>query len=584
MHDPHESRTARDPGMDIPIHILLVEDNPGDARLVSEMLADARAGTFVLVHIDSFTEALKRLTQQHFDIVLLDLILPDSRGLETLTRMQMAAPYIPIVVMSRMHDEALALQAVQHRAQDYLIKGQVDTQLLVRSLRYAIERKRAEERMQHMVTHDALTNLPNRMLFIDRLAQALIHAPRHDRMVAILLMNLDRFKRVNDTLGHPVGDLLLIAMADRLSEILRKGDTVSRLVGDEFALILDDIADADDVSGIAQKVSDSFAIPFEVVGHTLNVTASIGVSVFPEDCDNPATLLKNADLAMCRAKELGSGGYQRYSSAMNDNASHHLRLENKLCHALDRDEMFLRYQPQIDLITGKIVAVEALLRWQNPDLGLVSPAEFITVAEETGLITRIGEWVLRAACQQNKAWQTAGYPPIRMAVNLSARQFRQRQLIGTIHQVLSETGLDPGYLELELTESVMHGAETAAILQKLKDAGIHIAIDDFGMGYSSLSYLKRFPVTKLKIDQSFVQGIPDDADDMAITTAIVAMAHSLKLQVIAEGVETMKQQDFLRSLECHEMQGYYFNKPLPPSEINDCFSHNYHDRRLAAVH
>lgn len=584
MHDPHESRTARDPGMDIPIHILLVEDNPGDARLVSEMLADARAGTFVLVHIDSFTEALKRLTQQHFDIVLLDLILPDSRGLETLTRMQMAAPYIPIVVMSRMHDEALALQAVQHRAQDYLIKGQVDTQLLVRSLRYAIERKRAEERMQHMVTHDALTNLPNRMLFIDRLAQALIHAPRHDRMVAILLMNLDRFKRVNDTLGHPVGDLLLIAMADRLSEILRKGDTVSRLVGDEFALILDDIADADDVSGIAQKVSDSFAIPFEVVGHTLNVTASIGVSVFPEDCDNPATLLKNADLAMCRAKELGSGGYQRYSSAMNDNASHHLRLENKLCHALDRDEMFLRYQPQIDLITGKIVAVEALLRWQNPDLGLVSPAEFITVAEETGLITRIGEWVLRAACQQNKAWQTAGYPPIRMAVNLSARQFRQRQLIGTIHQVLSETGLDPSYLELELTESVMHGGETAAILQKLKDAGIHIAIDDFGMGYSSLSYLKRFPVTKLKIDQSFVQGIPDDADDMAITTAIVAMAHSLKLQVIAEGVETMKQQDFLRSLECHEMQGYYFNKPLPPSEINDCFSHNYHDRRLAAVH
>lgn len=584
MHDSHEPGTARDVGMDIPIHILLVEDNPGDARLVSEMLADARAGTFILVHIDSFTEALKRLTQQHFDIILLDLMLPDSRGLETLTRVQMAVPHMPIVVMSRMHDEALALQAVQHRAQDYLIKGQVDTQLLVRSLRYAIERKRAEERMQHMVTHDALTNLPNRMLFIDRLAQALIHAPRHDRMVAILLMNLDRFKRVNDTLGHPVGDLLLIAMAERLSDVLRKGDTVSRLVGDEFALILDDIADPADVSGIAQKVSDSFAAPFEIVGHTLNVTASIGVSVFPEDCDNPATLMKNADLAMCRAKELGSGGYQRYSSSMNDNASYHLRLENKLCHALDRDELFLRYQPQIDLITGKIVAVEALLRWQNPDLGLVSPAEFIAVAEETGLITRIGEWVLRAACQQNKAWQTAGYPPIRMAVNLSARQFRQRQLIGTIHQVLSETGLDPGYLELELTESVMHGAETAAILQKLKDAGIHIAIDDFGMGYSSLSYLKRFPVTKLKIDQSFVQGIPDDADDMAITTAIVAMAHSLKLQVIAEGVETMKQQDFLRSLECHEMQGYYFNKPLPPSEINDCFSHNYHDMRLVAVH
>ncbi len=583
MHDPHDLSTPHDPNMDAPIHILLVEDNPGDARLVSEMLADARTGKFILVHIDSFTEALKRLAQQHFDIVLLDLMLPDSRGLITLTHVQAAVPHMPIVVLSRLHDEALALQAVQHRAQDYLIKGQVDTQLLVRSLRYAIERKRAEERMHYMVTHDALTNLPNRMLFIDRLSQALIHAPRHDNMVAMLLMNLDRFKRVNDTLGHAVGDLLLIAAAARLSIMVRKSDTVARFVGDEFALIVDDVVNPADVAMLAQKLGDAFSEPFEIVGHTLNVTASIGVSIFPGDTDNPDTLLKNADLAMCRAKELRSG-FQLYSPMLNDGASHRLRLENKLCHALERDELFLRYQPQIDLVTGKIVAVEALLRWQNPDLGLVSPIEFIAVAEETGLITSIGEWVLRAACKQNKAWQTAGYPPIRMAVNLSARQFRQRHLIGTIHDALSETGLDPGYLELELTESVMHGAETAAILQKIKDAGIHIALDDFGMGYSSLSYLKRFPVTKLKIDQSFVQGIPDDADDMAITTAIVAMAHSLKLQVIAEGVETSRQLDFLRSLRCNEMQGYYFNKPLPPAEIKECFSRDYCERRVAAVH
>jgi len=270
---------------------------------------------------------------------------------------------------------------------------------------------------------------------------------------------------------------------------------------------------------------------------------------------------------------------------MNDKAAHRMKLENKHCRALDREELFLRYQPQIDLVTGKIVAVEALLRWQNPDLGLVSPGEFIAVAEETGLIVPIGEWVLRTACKQNRAWQAAGYPHIRMAVNLSARQFRQQQLISTIHEALRETDLDPGYLELELTESAMQGSETAAILHELKDAGIHLAIDDFGIGYSSLSYLKRFPVTKLKIDQSFVQGIPNDADDMAITTAVIALAHSLKLQVIAEGVETMKQLEFLRSLKCTDMQGYYFHKPLPPSEIEGCFAHDYHyEERATAVH
>lgn len=571
-----------EPNIGTPIHILLVEDNPGDARLVLEMLAEARTGNFALTHVDLFAEALKRLGEQHFDVVLLDLTLPDSRGLDTLTQVQTAVPHMPIVVLSGLHDEELALQAVQYRAQDYLIKGQVDTRLLVHSLRYAIERKRAEERLHHMATHDVLTNLPNRVLFMDRLTQALVHAPRHNRMVAVLFMDLDRFKRVNDTLGHAVGDLLLTAMADRLSTHVRESDTVARLGGDEFALILGDVADPTDVARVAQKINNSIFESFEIAGYDLNITTSIGVSIFPNDGDQPEVLLKNADLAMYRAKEHG-GGYQLYSPKMNDKASHRLELENRLCHALDRNELFLRYQPQIDLLTGKIIAVEALLRWQSPDLGLVSPSEFITVAEETGLIIPIGAWVLRAACEQNMAWQAAGFPPIRMAVNLSARQFRQQQLLSTINQVLSETGLDPKCLELELTESMMQGTETSDILNELENTGIHLVIDDFGMGYSSLSYLKRFPVTKLKIDQSFVQGIPDDADDMAITTAIVAMAHSLKLQVIAEGVETMRQLEFLRSLKCNEMQGYYFSMPLPPSEVEECFAQDYATLPLVSI-
>lgn len=564
-----------EPSIGAPIHILLVEDNPGDARLVLEMLAETRPGNFVLTHADLFAEALKRLGEQHFDIVLLDMTLPDSGGLDTLAQMQEAVPHMPIVVLTGLHDEALGLQAMQHRAQDYLIKGQVNSSLLVRSLRYAIERKRAEERLQYMVTHDVLTNLPNRVLFMDRLSHATVHARRRSHMVAVLFVGLDRLKRVNDALGHAVGDLLVAAMAKRLSAHVRESDTVARMVGDEFALILGDIVDPVDVARVAQKISSVISEPFEIEQHNLNITTSIGISVFPNDGETPEILLKNANLAMCRAKERGSG-YQLYSPKMNEKASRHLKLGNDLYRALDRAEMHLCYQPQIDLSAGKIIGVEALLRWKNPDLGLVPPSEFIAVAEETGLILPIGAWVLRAACAQGKAWQDAGYPPIRMAVNLSARQFRQQQLLGIITQVLNETGLDPDCLELELTESMMiHGTETSDILHGLKNAGIHIVIDDFGMGYSSLSYLKRLPVTKLKIDQSFVQGLPHDSDDIAITTAIIAMAHSLKLRVIAEGVETKEQLNVLRSLKCTEMQGYYFDKPLLPSEIEQCFAHNY---------
>ena len=429
-------------------------------------------------------------------------------------------------------------------------------------------RKRAEERLSYLAHHDALTNLPNRMLFIDRLGQALSRAPWHKRLAAVLFLDLDHFKRINDTLGHTMGDLLLKEVAKRLAQCSRQGDTVARMGGDEFTIILADIAHAQDVPKVAQKIIDIFSKRFVVGDHEIFITTSVGISLYPDDGEDPEALLKNADAAMYRAKEIGRNTYQYFSIDMNTKASERLALETDLRHALEREEFLVHYQPQVDLNTGQIIGMEALVRWQHPDLGLVPPAKFIPLAEDTGLIAPIGEWVLRTACAQNKAWQTAGLPPIRVGVNLSARQFQCQNLVEMIVRILKETGLDPTYLELELTESVLMQNTEAIIatLCELDAMGINISIDDFGTGYSSLSYLKRFPINRLKIDQSFVRDITTDPDDAAIVTAIITLAHSLKLKVIAEAVETEEQLAFLRSLNCDEMQGYLFSRPLPMDE------------------
>ena len=435
-------------------------------------------------------------------------------------------------------------------------------------IRDVTERKRAEERLSYLATHDALTNLPNRTLFIDRLEQAVSRAPWRKRLVAVLFLDLDHFKRINDTLGHNLGDLFLKAVAERLKGCVREGDTVARMGGDEFTVVLADIAETRDVPKIAQKVLDAFSKPFRVDGHELFTTTSVGISLYPNDGDNAEVLLKNADAAMYRAKEEGRNNYQHFSPAMNVRALEHLALENNLRYALEREELLLHYQPQVDLKTGRVIGMEALLRWQHPDLGLVSPAQFISLAEETGLIVPIGEWVLRTACAQNKAWQEAGLSPVRVSVNLSGRQFFQKNLFEMISRVIRETGLDPNSLELELTESfLMKKAESnIATLRELSAMMVRLSIDDFGTGYSSLSYLKHFPIHSLKIDQSFVRDITTDPDDAVIVTAIVTLAHSLCLKVIAEGVETKEQLEFLRSLQCDVMQGYLFSRPLPAEE------------------
>jgi diguanylate cyclase (GGDEF)-like protein/PAS domain S-box-containing protein len=440
----------------------------------------------------------------------------------------------------------------------------------VTAFRDITEMKRAEETIKHLAYHDPLTDLPNRTLFEDRLTIALAQARRKKRMLAVMFLDLDHFKVVNDTVGHAEGDKLLRSVGERLTGLVREGDTVARVGGDEFALLSAEVAHVDDAAEIAERVLEGFRRSWVLRGHEFHVTTSVGIAVYPGDGDDAETLLRNADTAMYRAKERGRDNYQLYTPAMNARIAERLAVENDLRHGLERGEFVVYYQPQVNIDTGQIVGMEALVRWQHPEQGLVLPAEFIPVAEETGLIVPLGEWVLRTACAQNRTWQEAGFPPLRVAVNLSARQFQQRNLIETVARVLKETGLDAHWLQLEITEGVaMQDADlTIAVLRDLRAMGVQISIDDFGTGYSSLSYLKRFPIDVVKIDRSFVRDITVDESDAAIATAVIDIAHNLKLKVIAEGVETEEQLAFLKKRRCDEMQGYLFSRPVPAREFH----------------
>lgn len=429
----------------------------------------------------------------------------------------------------------------------------------------------ANRQLHHQALHDALTGLPNRILLEDRISQAIAAASRSGRSFALMFLDLDRFKTINDSLGHHYGDKLLQAVAARISASLRNTDTVARIGGDEFVVLAGDIAGPQAATNIAQTLLSALALPVEVEGQEQNVLASIGISLYPEDGGTLRELMSNADSAMYHAKRMGRGNYQFFTPQMNAAASARLALEKALRRALDQQEFELHYQPKVDVKSGAVMGMEALLRWRHPERGLVPPAEFIPLAEEIGLIGPIGAWVLQTACRQNREWQRIGLPKLRVAVNLSAVQFRQQNLPEFVAGVLAETGLDASDLELEVTESVvMHNAKEAAqILEKLHAQGIHISIDDFGTGYSSLSYLKQFRLDTLKIDRSFVRDISSDADDAAIVRSVIALAHSLRLGVIAEGVETAEQLDFLESLDCDEYQGYLRSKPLAVADFEN---------------
>ncbi|MDP8984204.1 MAG: EAL domain-containing protein [Pseudomonadota bacterium] len=444
------------------------------------------------------------------------------------------------------------------------------------SVRIVQHRRRAAAHINYLAFHDSLTGLPNRLMLNDHLERALGRHRRADTPMAVLFVDLDRFKAVNDSLGYEIGDLLLHQVADRLRANSREGDIVARIGDDKFVVLIDNHSPDSDITGCAERLVERLSAPYMLGTKDCHITVSIGISVFPSDGNDSQALLKAADLAMYRAKQAGRNSFLFYSAAMNEQTVARLELESDLSHALQRGEFLLHYQPKVEAATGRITGLEALLRWKHPRRGLVPPLDFIPLAEETGLIIPIGEWVLATACARTKAWQEKGLPGLRIAVNLSARQFADPSLLKRLTGIIQASGLAPSSLELEITESAVmaHGERAATVIGKLKSIGVQIAIDDFGTGYSSLAYLKCFPINTIKIDRSFISDIPSDSGDKKITRAIIAMAHSLKLNVVAEGVETAEQLAFLRLQRCDEIQGYFLYHPIPEIAVEEVLELN----------
>jgi diguanylate cyclase (GGDEF)-like protein len=433
----------------------------------------------------------------------------------------------------------------------------------------ADEKTKADARIEYLASHDSLTRLPNREMFNGLLHHAIEAACRHRRRFAVLFIDLDRFKVINDSLGHDAGDILLVEIANRLRQTLRSSDVVARLGGDEFVVILEEAAESHDVERIASNLLSVLSQPLQLSGHECHATASIGIAMYPADGPDAQTLTKNADMAMYLAKEDGKNGFRFFTKEVKTQPIERLTLESALRRALERDQFALHYQPKVDMATGQITGVEALLRWTHPELGVLPPAQFIPLAEETGLIVPVGRWVLKEACAQNMAWQRGGLRPVSMAVNLSPRQFVDEHLLQDIDEALAASGMSAVLLQLEVTESmVMRNVSRAVkVLDAIQRRGIRLAIDDFGTGYSSMSLMKQFPIDTIKIDRSFVRDLPDDSEDKAIAQAIISMGKALGMTVVAEGVETAEQQTFLRDHACDEMQGFLFSKPLPPQQL-----------------
>ena len=559
-----------------PIRILFVEPPGRTADVFASAFLDFPV-PFDVLRVPGVVDAKRRCVSQTFDLVLIDAALEDPQDLEPLRGLAAQISSTPIILLTDAASESLAHQAVARgTAQDYLIKGHLGGRLLEQALLYAVERRRMlsalrQRRLREVrpLGLDRMTHLPNRAAFYDRLGDLLMMARQSAQMVSVLLVHLEGFKLVQDTLGARIGDPLLKEIADRLlgslKPVLKDHDLVARLSGEEFAIVLGNVGDMKEVSRAAESVIAAFSDPIKVSGLEFFISTTIGISLHPFDGTDAESMLHNADIALRRAKEQASDSYQFFLPAVNDQFLTRLELQNSLRMALARDEFVVYYMPQIDVKGGRIVGMEALVRWRHPTLGLVQPSDFIPLAEESGLILPIGERVLRTACAQGRAWQQSGLPPIRISVNFSARQFQHQNPVALVTRVLRETGLPPDQLELEITESAVMKDANAALgtLRSLKETGVHLSIDDFGTGYSSLSYLRSFPLHALKVDRSFVREITSRADDAAIVTAVIAMAHSLKLKVIAEGVETADHLSWLHDRDCDEVQGYHISKPVP---------------------
>ncbi len=559
--------------MSVPLRVLLVEDSADDAELVLRAL---RRGGYQPEHrrVDTPEDMARALDDYDWDIVLADYAMPRFSAFDALSMVQERGLDIPFIVISGTIGEEIAVQAMKAGAHDYLMKDNLARLVpaVERELREADERRArrvAEETVWHQAYHDALTGLPNRWLLVDRLTQAIAYARREGAHVALLFLDLDRFKLVNETLGHTVGDELLRLVADRLHEGLREGDTLARPGGDEFAVVLAGVEAPEEAARVAEDLVRRLDAPLRVQGRDFHLGATVGVALFPEHGQDPETLLKNAEAAMYAAKQEGGGTVRWYEPHMDTAVEDRLMLENELRRALRQDELVVYYQPQVSLTDGSLVGVEALVRWQHPERGLVPPMRFIPLAEETGLICPLGEQVVAKAAADVARLRAAGVALPRLAVNVSACQLRQPDVPRRLAELVRAAGVDPAMLEIEITESaLMQATETASeILRGLRGMGMRIAIDDFGTGYSSLTYLKRFPVDALKIDQAFTRQVTSQSDDAAIVEAILAMARSLRLATVAEGVETEAQREWLAARGCDAMQGFLLSPPVPASEL-----------------
>ncbi len=549
--------------------ILLVEDDSDDAELLHQTVLRHNARGLDITRASRIEEAVRELRGQRFDVVLLDLHLPDASGAECVDRVQQADALVPIVVLSGQGDEDYAVEILNRGVQDYLVKWEGDGRIILRAIRYAIERKRSEVKLHYLARYDSLTGIPNRQYLRDQLERATARADRARQKLGLLLLDLDRFKMVNDTLGHEQGDELLRAVVQRLRGSVREGDLLARLGGDEFAILLEHVDGALELEAIAGGIVGRFQEPFYLRGRHVSVTASVGITLYPVDNADPAALLNNADIAMYQAKEQGRNTFKFFTPSMHEQILSYHKLHTDLKAALAEQQLELLYQPQFGLSDHRAHAVEALLRWNHPTRGRVRPDEFITVAEESGCIIPVGLWVIEQVCEQLKRWQGMGVPVPRVAINVAALHFHQQGFHHQVRNVLEQHGINPELIELELTErSLMEDTETTRdCLYALKDIGLRLAIDDFGTGYSCLNYLRRFPLDVLKIDRSFVSDLDTSEDAQAICGAILSIAHRLSLDAVAEGIESEQQLAFLTKQGCQFGQGYYFSRPIEPDAI-----------------
>ena len=563
--------------------ILVIDDESAIRDLLCELFGDDYGCTTA----KSAEEALALLQKENFELVLSDINMNGMSGIELIPKIQRAAPDTVVMVISGEQTIESAIAAMRVGAFDF-IKKPFDLEQVEVAVRRALEHqsllaaKRRHEinleelveqrtaELEYQALHDVLTDLPNRALFEDRLAQAIVQAEHNRQNLAVVWSCLDKFKKIQETLGRAVGSRLLQTVAERLKSSVPENTTIAKIDGDEFAILLTQIDGAETAVEVTNKINESLKTPITVESHEIFISLSVGISIFPNDGADAQTLSKNAGIAMHRAIEQGGNNYQFYAAEMNAEAVERMMLETNLRRALEREEFEVFYQPKVNAKTGRMLGAEALVRWRHPDLGLVSPAEFIPLAEDTGLIVPLGEWVLRTACAQNRSWQTSGFDSMFISVNLSPRQFQQPNLLEVIAEIIETTRVDSECLVLELTESsFLKNAEVAIrTLGELKKMGIKIAIDDFGTGYSSLGYLKRLPIDILKIDKSFVCDVTTDADDAALVMAIITLAHNLNLKVVAEGVETEEQLRFLKLLKCDGWQGYLYGKPMPAEDLS----------------